>query len=253
LPATIQYRQTLPINATATPSESECCGRVTLSYTVSEGTISGNVFDSSTVPFDMSNRSRRQTRTVKVVVTGTDTCGQTARAEGEITVTLDPEARRLDDLIFPTNNSRVNNCAKRVLLEQLTPLLQSEPGSRVILVGHRDERETGRTASTLDRARAMNAAAVISAGTGICPQLDTSRISIVTAGTDQSSTPRPALCGDSAQVRERRGQTIGTNDARAMFRRVEVWIVPEGASLPPALQNAQPVPADELKKLGCPR
>jgi hypothetical protein len=123
----------------------------------------------------------------------------------------------------------------------------------VILVGHRDERETGRAASTLDRARAMNAAAVISAGTGICPQLDTSRISILTAGTDQSSTPRPALCGDSAQVRERRGQTIGANDPRAMFRRVEVWVVPQGASLPPALQNAQPVPADELKKLGCPR
>jgi hypothetical protein len=99
----------------------------------------------------------------------------------------------------------------------------------------------------------MNAAAVISAGTGICPQLDTSRISILTAGTDQSSTPRPALCGDSAQVRERRGQTIGANDPRAMFRRVEVWVVPQGASLPPALQNAQPVPADELKKLGCPR
>jgi outer membrane protein OmpA-like peptidoglycan-associated protein len=243
----------LAINATATPSESECCGKVTLAYTVSEGTISGNTFDSSSVQFDMSNRSRRQTRTVKVVVTATDQCGGTAKAEGEITVTLDPEARRLDDLVFPANNSRVNNCAKRLLLEELTPLLRNEPNGRVILVGHRDERETGRNAATLDRARALNSAAVISAGTGICPQLDLSRVSIVTLGTDQTSTPRPTLCGDSAQVRERRGQAVGTTDPRAMFRRVEVWFVPEGAALPPALQNATPVPADEVKALGCPR
>jgi outer membrane protein OmpA-like peptidoglycan-associated protein len=201
----------------------------------------------------MSNRSKRQTRTVKVVVTATDQRGGTGKAEGEITVVLDPEARRLDDLVFPANNSRVNNCAKRLLLEELTPLLRDDPTSRVILVGHRDERETGRNAATLDRARALNSAAVISAGTGICPQLDVSRISIVTLGTDQTSTPRPTLCGDSAQVRERRGQAVGTRDPRAMFRRVEVWFVPEGAALPPALQKATPVPADEVKALGCPR
>jgi hypothetical protein len=253
LPATIKHGETIQINATASAPASECCGTPTITYSVSEGTISGNTFNSSTVPFDMSNRSRRQTRTIKVIATATDTCGNTAKAEGEITVALDPEARRLDDLVFPANNSRVNNCAKRLLLEELTPLLRDDPTARVILVGHRDERETGRAAATLDRARVLNSAAVISAGTGICPSLETSRISIVTVGTDQSSTPRPALCGDSAQVRERRGQAVGTTDPRAMFRRVEVWFVPEGAALPPALQNATPVPADEVKALGCPR
>ena len=253
LPATIKYRETLPINATATPATSECGGNVRITYSVSEGSITGNVFDSGSVPFDMSNRSRRQTRTVKVVAIATDQRGGTGKAEGEITIVLDPEARRLDDLVFPANNSRVNNCAKRLLLEELTPLLRDDPTSRVILVGHRDERETGRAAGTLDRARAMNSAAVISAGTGICPQLETSRISIVTLGTDQTSSPRPTLCGESAQVRERRGQEVGTRDARAMFRRVEVWWVPEGAVLPAALQNATPVPADEVKALGCPR
>jgi outer membrane protein OmpA-like peptidoglycan-associated protein len=253
LPATIKYRETLPINATATPANSDCGGNVTLTYTVSEGTITGNVFDSSSVPFDMSNRSRRQTRTVKVVATATDRRGGTGKAEGEITIVLDPEARRLDDLVFPANNSRVNNCAKRLLLEELTPLLRDDPSGRVILVGHRDERETGRAATTLDRTRALNSAAVISAGTGICPSLELSRISIVTAGTDQTSTPRPSLCGDSAQVRERPGQAVGTRDPRAMFRRVEVWYVPEGAALPPGLQSATPVPADQVKALGCPK
>jgi outer membrane protein OmpA-like peptidoglycan-associated protein len=251
LPATIKYGETLPVSATAAPTSSDCGGNVALTYTVSEGSISNGVFDSNGVKFDLSNRSRRQTRTVKVVATATDQKGGTGRAEGDITVVLDPEARRLDDLVFPAGNSRVNNCAKRLLLEELTPLLREEPTSRVILVGHRDERETGRAAATLDRSRAMNAAAVVSAGTGICPQLETSRISIVTAGTNQDSTPRPSLCADSVQ--ERRGQAVRKADPRAGFRRVEVWFVPEGAALPAALQNATPVPADQLKALGCPK
>jgi hypothetical protein len=93
----------------------------------------------------------------------------------------------------------------------------------------------------------------LSAGTGICPQLDVSRISAVFAGTDQTSTPRAALCGGSATVRERKGQTITETDPRAMFRRVEVWFIPEGSELPAALKAATPVPADAVKKLGCPR
>jgi hypothetical protein len=166
-------------------------------------------------------------------------------------VTLNPEARRLDDLVFPPGSSRVNNCAKRLLIEELTPMLRDQPNSRVVLIGHRDERERG--GATLDRARVLNAAAVLSAGTGICPQLDLSRVLGAWVGTDQTSTPRPALCGASTAVRERGGQAVAAADTRAQFRRVEVWFVPEGAELPAALQSAQPVPADAVKPLGCPK
>ena len=248
LPTTIKYGEQFQVAATATGSD--CGGPATIAYTVNEGTISGNTFDSNGMAFDMSNRNRTQTRVVRVTATATDQRGGTAKAEGEITVVLSPTARRLDDLVFPANNSRVNNCAKRILLEQLTPLLRDNPESQVILIGHTDGKER---AGVVDRARVLNAAAVLSAGTGICPQLELSRVKGSWVGTTQGSDPRPGLCGGSTEVRERRGQAIGRGDSRAMFRRVEVWFVPEGAALPAELQNVQPVPAGAVTPLGCPK
>ena len=248
LPTTIKYGEQFQVAATATGSD--CGGPATITYAVSEGTISGNTFDSNGMAFDMSNRNRTQTRVVRVTATATDQRGGTAKAEGEITVVLSPTARRLDDLVFPVNNSRVNNCAKRILLEQLTPLLRDNPESQVILIGHTDGRER---AGVVDRARVLNAAAVLSAGSGICPQLELSRVKGGWVGTTQGSDPRPGLCGGSTEIRERRGQAIGRGDSRAMFRRVEVWFVPEGAQLPAELQNIQPVPAGSVTPLGCPK
>ena len=92
-----------------------------------------------------------------------------------MTVTLDPEARRLDDVVYPNLSARVNNCGKRLLLEELTPMLRNDPGAKVVLIGHRDAKERGRAAQTLDTKRVINAAAVLSAGKGICPSLDVSR------------------------------------------------------------------------------
>jgi len=34
---------------------------------------------------------------------------------------------------------------------------------------------------------------------------------------------------------------------------VEVWIVPKGAQMPTGLKNPKPAPADDIKKLGCPK
>jgi outer membrane protein OmpA-like peptidoglycan-associated protein len=215
--------------------------------------VTGTTFDSKSIAFDNAARDRRQTRVVKVVATATDTCGNKVTAEGEITVTLNPQARRLDDIIFPAGSSRVNNCAKRLLLEELTPLLRDTPNSRVVLIGHRDERNDGTPNAQLDRARVLNTAAVLSAGTGICPQLDLSRVSGAWVGTDQATPPRASVCGTSTNIRERRGQAVGQNDTRAMFRRVEIWFVPEGAELPANLQSATPVPAASVKPLGCPK
>jgi hypothetical protein len=142
----------------------------------------------------------------------------------------------------------VNNCGKRLLLEELTPMLRADPGAKVILIGHRD---TGERSTTIDRQRVLNAAAVLSAGKGICPQLDLSRILVKMAGTDQSSATRPALCGSSTQ--ERSGQAVSASDARAQFRRVEIWLVPSGAEAPAAITGLTSPPSPEITAKGCPR
>jgi outer membrane protein OmpA-like peptidoglycan-associated protein len=194
----------------------------------------------------MSNRLKQQSKTVQLTATATDAKGATANATASVTVNLRPEASR-NDVVFANRSARVNNAAKRYLIEQLTPKLRDDPGSKVILIGHRDMSETGRAAANLDRDRVLNAAAVLSAGKSVCPSLDLSRIQVAYAGTDQTNPPMPF--GD-ASVKERRGQAA--TDARSQFRRVEVIFVPSGADAP-NVPGLMPVPEAQVKKLGCPR
>ena len=247
----IPYGTKLPLNAAAQPSE--CGGPAEIRYSASEGSVVGNSFDSGTVGFDMSNRLKQQTKVVQLTATATDRKGGTGAASAEVTVVLSPEARRLDDVVFPANSARVNNCGKRLLLEQLTPMLRDDPGATVVLIGHRDQRERGAAASRLDRVRTLNAAAVLSAGKGICPQLELSRVKVNWVGADQSSPVQPLFCGASTNVKEKGGQTVKAADQRAQFRRVEVWIVPGGAAMPAELAGLQDAPASDLNKLGCPK
>ena len=237
----------------ATAEASECGGASTIRYSASEGSISGGIFDSSTVAFDLSNRLKQQTKLIHLTATATDFKGGTGSATSDVTVTLSPEARRLDDIVYPASSARVNNCAKRLLLEQLTPMLREDPNATVILIGHRDEREKGKTATGLDRTRTLNAVAVLSASIGICPQLELSRAKVSWVGTDQSSSTRPLLCGASTDVKERGGQAVRPADQRVQFRRVEVWIVPGGAALPVGITGLKDVPASEVRRLGCPK
>lgn len=248
-PATMPYGNTAALAAQATGSE--CGGPATVRYT-GEG-VTGATFDSKALAFDMSNRLRAQSRTVRLTATATDQKKQTAAANADVTVTLKSEARRLDDIVFPQMSARVNNCAKRVLLEQLTPMLRNDPQAKVILIGHRDEAEKGRLGSKMDEARVINAAAVLSAGTGICPQLDLSRIMWKAAGTDQSAETRPALCGTSTDVKELGRSAIKGTDKKVQFRRVEIWIVPGGADMPAGLTGLQAVPEKDVKTKGCPK
>ncbi len=249
--SSIPYGTKLPLDATA--AGSECGGPTSINYSASEGSVSGNTFDSSSVAFDPANRLRQQTKVVHITATATDQKGGTGSASSDVTVTLSPEARRLDDIVFPAHSSRVNNCAKRLLLEQLTPMLRDDPNATVILIGHRDEREKGKAAAKLDRARALNAAAVLSAGTGICPQLELSRVKIGWVGSEQGSETKPLLCGTSTDVKERSGQAVKASDQRAPYRRVEVWFVPGGAAMPAGVTGLQEVPAADIQKLGCPK
>jgi hypothetical protein len=71
-------------------------------------------------------------------------------------------------------------------------------------------------------------------------------------GTEETSTPKPGFCGTSAHARqeERRGQKVSEADER---RRVEVYLVPRGGALPPAVKQVKPLPEREIKALGCPR
>jgi len=117
----------------------------------------------------------------------------------------------------------------------------------------RGKRKGHATPNALDEQRALNAAAVLSGGTGTCAKVDASRIKIDWVGTDQTSDAQPALCGTSnlAAQKERKGNAVTEADKN---RRVEVYLVPHSSTTaPPAVKNARPLPEDEMKMLGCPK
>ncbi|HEX7362847.1 MAG TPA: PKD domain-containing protein [Bryobacteraceae bacterium] len=257
----------LSTTATAGP----CGGNLTYKWTVSEGSLSNDTsatptFDASTLNFQGPTA---QTKTVTATVTVTDQTGKTASQSTTITVNYTPPFVRLDDIVFPKNRARVNNCGKDILIDQAAPRATSGDYD-VVLVGHRatDERanvtayETvtrgrrhvrHRVRRPLDEQRVLNAAAVLSGGTATCGKVDPANIKVVWVGTQQSSEPRPGLCGTSnlPPTKERRGAKVSEADRD---RRVEVYLVPKNVqTLPPAAQSAQPVNEDEVRALGCPK
>jgi hypothetical protein len=173
-------------------------------------------------------------------------------------VNLAAEARHFGDILFPKDSARVNNCGKRVLIEQLYPLLAGNPNYDVVLVGHIDSAEapTGRNSRRgrdLDKNRVMNTAAVLSGGSGTCSSLDPTRIKGSWIGATQETPSVPTSCAVSTTApKERRGQAIDDTDA-AKNRRVEIWLVPKGMALPAATHNATELPEADLKKIGCPK
>lgn len=246
-PSTVDYTaQPITLSANASPANS-CNGNLTVSY--SGDGVTGSTFNPGAVSgFDPSNRLKLQSRTVTLTATVTDQHNQTANATSNVTVNLQPAASRTD-IVFPNRSARVNNAAKRYLIEVLTPKLRDDPNSTVILIGHRDTRETGRAAARLDRERVENTAAVLSAGKGICPSLDLSRVQVKYAGTDQTDTPMPF---SDASVKERSSGRVRANDEHAKFRRVEIWFIPGGAEKPD-VQGLEPAPERAIKAKGCPR
>jgi outer membrane protein OmpA-like peptidoglycan-associated protein len=218
--------------------QGECGGPLQApALTASEGSVQGDQFDSTAVQFDSGNTGE-QRKTVTITAKCADN-RTTGSATTTVTVIRKPviAAVRLPDVLFSHNNPRVNNCGKRILLEELRGYVEKDPTGRVVLVGHSS---TDETAANLDMQRALNAAAVITAGSGVCLAIPQSQVLINATGTNQNGISfESALCGTS----------VGADASVTGMRRVEVWFIPTGGQLP-SYQNAGSLP---VSNLGCPK
>jgi len=257
-PAEIERGATSVVHINATGSD--CGGTLTYSWAASEGAVAGNganaTFNSASVSFNENDRSRPQSKQVRVTATVTDAKGGSASASGNITVNFGAQATHFGDILFPKDSARVNNCGKRVLIEQLYPMLTANPNYDVVLVGHIDAGEVPKGRSTrnrgLDRQRVLNTAAVLSGGTGTCTALDRSRIKGSSVGATQETESVPTSCSVSTTApKERSGMEVNASEAKN--RRVEIWLVPKGMALPAAARDAAELPDAELRKIGCPK
>lgn len=253
-------------NLSGQATGSACGGNLTYKWTVSEGSVTNDTspnatFDASTLNFE--GGAQAQSKTVTATLTATDETGKSASRTTDIAVTCPAQFVRLPDIVFAKNSARVNNCGKRILIDEAAPRLASGDYD-IVLVGHRDTDEElnvpargrGRrrvAGHALDEQRVLNAAAVLSGGGGTCAKVDPARIKVDWVGTDQTSTPDPGLCGTSNRPSqpERRGSRVSEADKN---RRVEVYLVPRNSpAMPPAVKNIKPLPEREVKALGCPR
>lgn len=252
-PAAIQYGQTSTLSAQGTGS---ACSTISFQWTVTEGTVANpkaatTSFDSKAVKFEQGGKI--QSKTVTATVRVTDDRGASATGTAQIKVDYIPSSIRYSDVIFSKNSARVNNCGKRILLEEVAPKA-ADPDYEVVLIGHIDQDEVSKTRrpSDLDMRRVLNAYAVLTAGGGTCANVDRSRIKTTWVGTEQVSDMQPGLCGTAARPasKERSGQMVSTADQN---RRVEVWLVPKGTKMPAAFKEAKQLDEKLLKRLGCPK
>ena len=258
-PSTLDRGQSAALHVTA--AGSDCSGTLTYSWAAAEGAVTGTgpnaQFDSSSVAFNEGDRTRPQTKEVRITATVTDSKGGSGNASTNVTVNLAATIRHFGDILFPKDSARVNNCGKRVLIEQLYPLLTANPNFDVVLVGHIDSSEApsgrSRRGRDLDKNRVLQTAAVLSGGGGTCSSLDPSRIKGSWVGATQDTPSVPTSCAVSTTApTERRGAAIEDSDA-AKNRRVEIWLVPKGLALPTAARDAKELPDTDLKRIGCPK
>jgi hypothetical protein len=135
-------------------------------------------------------------------------------------------AIRLPDVLFDKNSARVNNCGKRILLEQLRTYYERDSTGTVVLVGHASSDER----ADIAQERVSNAAAVITAAKGVCLAIPQSQVLVSSPGVDQNGVNFEAgFCSSSVKGAPR----------VAEMRRVEVWFVPTGGEKPPSLTNSE--------------
>jgi hypothetical protein len=136
-------------------------------------------------------------------------------------------AKRLPDVLFPPNSAPVNNFGKRLLLEELKTDTSADPTGAVYFIGHQSSTET---ASDIPMKRALNAAAVISAGTGVCAAFPAAQVQVKSLGTEQTANFQPHFCGASA----------------------EAWFVPANGQPPTDASESKAAVAAGVAALGCP-
>jgi len=228
--------------STVTASCSGQCGGALRgpSFTASDGSIQGDQFDSSSIQFDPSS-SAEQKKTVTITAACADD-----KNTGNGTTTIDVIKKatvapiRLPDILFARDSARVNNCGKRILLEQLRSYYERDPGGSVALVGHQSSDEKP---ANLSEERAFNSAAVITAGSGVCLSVPASRVQVSTPGTDQLGVSfDPNFCQSSVPA-----------GPQAEERRVVVWFIPSGGQMPASVANSQAASSLPVSNLGCPR
>ena len=250
-PSEISLGDKATLSASFSPGQ---CGGVLgpVMFSAAEGAVTGDQYDSTSVQFAPPTSSE-QRRTIMIAAKVSDERGSVT-AQGNIVVKQGAllSARQLPDVLFAQQSDRVNNCGKRVLLEQLRGLTDGDSTGTVVLVGHTAEGE--RSSQDLDMKRVLNAAAVISAGQGVCTAFPASQILVNAAGSkDNGSAFQSNFCGGSTAAAERPGQTVTANDDAAKYRRVEVWFVPTGGAVPPSAGGAKSAATTTVRNLGCPR
>jgi outer membrane protein OmpA-like peptidoglycan-associated protein len=233
-------------SAVTSDFQGQCGGPIqAATYEASEGTMQGDQFDSSSMQWDASNNAE-QRKSVTITAKAADnrslgsanTAIEVVRAAVVMPVRLPV---RLPDVLFPAGNSRVNNCGKRILLEQLRAYYERDSSGTVVLVGHSSSDETN---AKLAQQRVSNAAAVITAGTGICLSIPASQVQVSSPGAEQNGVSyEGGFCRSS----------VGPVGPNTDMRRVEVWFVPSGGQLPSSVTDAQSVSTLSLGSLGCPK
>ena len=223
-----------------------------VTFSAPEGSVSGDQFEAVGVQFAPPSTSEQQ-KTITITAKVSDEKGSgTAQANVVVKQRALISARQLPDVLFAKNSDRVNNCGKRVLLEELRTLENNDPAGKVVLVGHIAEGE--QASKDLDLKRALNAAAVISAGREVCTAFPASQIFVNAAGpADNGVSFQPNFCSGSTAAAERPGQAVAASDDTAKYRRTEVWFVPSGGALPASGDGAKDAAALGVNRLGCPR
>src|SRR4029450_7786402 len=117
--------------------QGQCGGPIqAATFEASEGSLQGDQFDSSGVQFDSTSHSeQRKTVTISAKAADNRNVG-TATTTLEVIKSATIAAIRLPDVLFTANSARVNNCGKRILLEQLRAYFERDSTGTVVLVGH---------------------------------------------------------------------------------------------------------------------
>jgi len=193
------------IRATASDPDGD---PLTYRWSTSAGTVVG---DAATANFDCGAVTAPANATITVEVsdnhghTATSTCSIAMAAAVKVQATA--EALSCMGGGFAANSTRLSNVDK-ACLDDLAQRLSADPRATVTVVGYADSHE--RSTETLGEKRAMAVRTYLSTERNI----ETTRITVRSAGT---SNPLDTGTDLSAQTRN---------------RRVVVWFVPEGATVP---------------------